>query len=559
MSTDFNRGDARGASALAMTGEQRRVVLASSLGLVFEWYDLYLYGSLVDIMARQFFPGINGTAAFILALLTFAAGFVARPFGALVFGWMGDRAGRKRAFFITVAIMGVSTVLVGLLPSYASIGIAAPILLVMLRLAQGFGIGGEYGGAVTFMAEHATPGRRGFFTSWLQTTATLGLLLALLVTLGVRSAVGETAFAQWGWRLPFLGSVILLVIVLRLRSHLGESPAFARMKTEGRTAKAPLAESFGRWANLKRMLLALFGLTAGQAVVWYTGQFYALFFLTQTLSVDPAKAQLLMIIALAVGMPFFVVFGAWSDRIGRKRIIMAGCLLAALGYVPLFKGLAHYANPDLKFAQDHAPVVVVADPATCAFQFHPVGEGEFVSGCDQLKSFFASYAVHYTNQAASPGANAYARIGRAVVVEAFDGAGLPAAEFKARNAQLRHRLEEEIRSHGYPAQADPAQADWFMVTLLLVALVILSAMVYGPLAALLVEMFPLRLRYTSMGLPYHIGNGWFGGLLNPAAFAIVAATGDVYGGLWYPIGIALMTFVVGSVFLRETKGDDLEG
>ena len=557
MSTTVSSSGAPAPAARPMTKEERRVIFASSLGTVFEWYDFYLYGSLAAIIAKQFFSGVNDTAAFIFALLAFAAGFAVRPFGALVFGRLGDLVGRKYTFLITILIMGLSTFLVGILPSYASIGIAAPVILIVLRLAQGLALGGEYGGAATYVAEHAPHGRRGAYTSWIQTTATLGLFLSLLVILGVRNATGEEAFAAWAWRIPFVVSIVLLGISVWIRLKLNESPAFQRMKAEGKGSKAPLTESFGRWSNLKVVLLALLGLTAGQAVVWYTGQFYSLFFLTQTLKVDAATANILIAIALLIGTPFFLVFGSLSDRIGRKPIIMAGCLIAAIAYFPLFKAITHYANPALEAAQAKAPVVVVADPKTCSFQFNPVGTAKFVSSCDQAKSFLASNSVNYSNEAAPPGAVARIRVGDATI-ESFEGAGLPAAEFKSRGDELKARLTAEIRSHGYPAKADPAQVNKPMLVLLLTLLVILVTMVYGPIAAMLVEMFPTRIRYTSMSLPYHIGNGWFGGFLPTTSFAIVAATGNIYNGLWYPIVVAVMSLVVGTLFIRETKDNRLE-
>ncbi|NYE23685.1 MFS transporter [Pigmentiphaga litoralis] len=545
------------APARPMTSEERKVIFASSLGTVFEWYDFYLYGSLAAIIARQFFSGVNETAAFIFALMAFAAGFAVRPFGALVFGRLGDLVGRKYTFLVTILIMGVSTFIVGILPSYASIGIAAPIILICLRLLQGLALGGEYGGAATYVAEHAPHGKRGAYTSWIQTTATLGLFLSLIVILGVRTVVGEEAFAAWGWRIPFLLSILLLAVSVWIRLQLHESPTFKRMKEEGKTSKAPLTESFARWGNLKLVLLALFGLTAGQAVVWYTGQFYALFFLTQTLKVDGTTANILIALGLLIGTPFFVIFGTLSDKIGRKPIIMAGCLIAALTYFPVFKAITHYANPALETAQANAPVVVVADPATCSFQFNPVGTSKFTSSCDQLKAFLASNSVNYSNEAAPAGTVASAKIGNSVV-QSFEGNGLAAADLKTKGDALKAQLTSEIRSHGYPAKADPAQINKVMVVVLLTFLVILVTMVYGPIAAMLVEMFPTRIRYTSMSLPYHIGNGWFGGFLPTTSFAIVAATGNIYYGLWYPIGIAVMTLIIGTLFVKETKNNRLE-
>jgi MFS family permease len=530
----------------ALSKDHRKVIFASSLGTVFEWYDFYLYGSLAAIISKQFFSGVNETAAFIFALMAFAAGFAVRPFGALVFGRLGDLVGRKYTFLITILLMGASTFVVGLLPSYAAIGIAAPIILIVLRLLQGLALGGEYGGAATYVAEHAPQGKRGLYTSWIQTTATLGLFLSLLVILGVRTVIGEEAFAAWGWRVPFLLSIVLLGVSVWIRLSLNESPVFQKMKEEGKQSKAPLTESFGQWKNLKIVILALVGLTAGQAVVWYTGQFYALFFLTQALKVDAFTANILIALSLVIGTPFFIVFGALSDRIGRKKIIMAGCLLAALTYFPIFGLLTHYANPALETAQKQAPVTVVADPASCSFQFNPVGTAKFTTSCDVAKSFLAKNSVNYANEAAPAGAVAQVRIGDKLIPVNN------AAEFNKTAAAA-------IKEAGYPTKADPAQINTVMVTLLLTVLVIYVTMVYGPIAAMLVEMFPTRIRYTSMSLPYHIGNGWFGGFLPTTAFAIVAATGNIYNGLWYPIVIALMTLVIGVLFVRETKDNRIHG
>ncbi|VFR25038.1 Permeases of the major facilitator superfamily [plant metagenome] len=546
---------AAGAKA-PMTREEKRVILASSLGTVFEWYDFYLYGSLAAIIAVHFFSGVNPTAGFIFALLAFAAGFAVRPFGALVFGRLGDLVGRKYTFLVTIVLMGASTFLVGVLPTYESIGMIAPIILIILRLLQGLALGGEYGGAATYVAEHAPHGRRGFFTSWIQTTATMGLFLSLLVILGVRTALGEEAFRAWGWRIPFLISIVLLAVSVWIRMQLHESPAFKKMKEEGKGSKSPLKESFGQWANLKLVLLALFGLAAGQAVVWYTGQFYALFFLTQTLKVEANSANIMIAIALLLATPFFVFWGWLSDKIGRKPIILAGCLIAALTYFPIFKAITHYANPALERAQAEAPVTVIADPAACSFQFNPVGTSSFTSSCDIVKSFLARNSVNYDNQAAPAGTVAKVRIGKDEF-ESFEGAGMDKAAFTARSAELNKSLTQSIRDHGYPAGANPAEVNKPMVVFFLFILVLYVTMVYGPIAAMLVEMFPTRIRYTSMSLPYHIGNGWFGGFLPPVAFAVVAATGNIYDGLWYPIIIALMTLVVGALFVRETKDNDI--
>jgi len=539
-----------------MTTEERKVIFASSLGTVFEWYDFYLYGSLAAIIAKQFFAGLDPTSAFIFALLAFAAGFIIRPFGALVFGRLGDMIGRKYTFLVTILIMGISTFIVGVLPNYASIGVAAPVILICLRLLQGLALGGEYGGAATYVAEHAPHGKRGAYTAWIQTTATLGLFLSLLVILGTRTIMGEPAFNDWGWRIPFLVSILLLAVSVWIRLSLSESPAFQKMKAEGKTSKAPLSESFGQWKNLKIVLIALFGLVAGQAVVWYTGQFYALFFLTQQLKVDAVTANLMIAAALLIGTPFFVVFGTLSDKIGRKPIIMAGCLLAILTYFPVFKALAEAANPDLAAAQAKNKVVVVADPAECSFQFNPTGTVKFTSSCDIAKQVLAAGSVSYDNEAAPAGTPAVIKIGDDVI-QSYTSKGIPADEAKAKDAAFKKAVAETLKKDGYPTKADPAKMNKGMMIVILAYLVILVTMVYGPIAAALVEMFPTRIRYTSMSLPYHIGNGWFGGLLPTTSFAIVAQTGNMYNGLWYPIIVAGMTLVIGMLFFRETKDVDI--
>ena len=539
-----------------MTAEQRKVIFASSLGTVFEWYDFYLYGSLAAIIAKQFFSGLDAGSAFIFALLAFAAGFIVRPFGALVFGRLGDMIGRKYTFLVTIVIMGLSTFIVGLLPSYASIGVAAPVILIALRMLQGLALGGEYGGAATYVAEHAPQNKRGAYTSWIQTTATLGLFLSLMVILGVRTAIGEAAFADWGWRIPFLVSILLLAVSVYIRLSMNESPAFQKMKAEGRTSKAPLSESFGQWKNLKIVILALVGLTAGQAVVWYSGQFYALFFLTQALKVDGPTANILVAYSLILGTPFFVIFGTLSDKIGRKPIIMAGCLLAVVTYFPVFTALTKAANPDLAAAQAKNKVVVTADPKECSFQFNPTGTTKFTSSCDIAKQVLAGSSVSYENVAAPAGTIATIKIGE-IAIPSYTAKGLPAEEAKKKDADFKKAVADDLKAAGYPSKADPAKIDKFSVTLILFYLVLLVTMVYGPIAAMLVEMFPTRIRYTSMSLPYHIGNGWFGGLLPTTAFAIVAQTGNMYNGLWYPIIIAGMTFVVGMLFIKETKDIDI--
>lgn len=544
------------AAARPMTAGEKKVIFASSLGTVFEWYDFYLYGSLAAIIAKQFFSGLDEGSAFIFALLAFAAGFIVRPFGALVFGRLGDMIGRKYTFLITILIMGSSTFIVGILPSYASIGVAAPVILIALRMLQGLALGGEYGGAATYVAEHAPHGKRGAYTSWIQTTATLGLFLSLLVILGTRTMIGEAAFADWGWRVPFIVSILLLAVSVWIRLSMNESPAFAKMKAEGKTSKAPISESFGQWKNLKIVILALIGLTAGQAVVWYGGQFYSLFFLTQALKVDGATANLYVAASLILGTPFFILFGAWSDKIGRKPIIMAGCLLAALTYFPVFTALTKAANPALAAAQAANKVTVTADDKECSFQFNPTGTVKFTSSCDIAKQVLAGSSVSYENVAGAAGAPAIITIG-STVIPSYTSKGLPAAEAKAKDGEFKKAVAAALKAAGYPAKADMSQVNTVMVIALLTYLVILVTMVYGPVAAMLVEMFPTRIRYTSMSLPYHIGNGWFGGLLPTTAFAIVAQTGNMYNGLWYPIIIASMTFVVGMLFVKETKDVDI--
>lgn len=534
------------------------VIGASSLGTVFEWYDFYLYGLLASLISAQFFSGVNETTGFILALAAFAAGFAVRPFGALVFGRIGDLVGRKYTFLVTMGIMGLSTFAVGLLPSYASIGVMAPILLVALRLLQGLALGGEYGGAATYIAEHAPRGKRGLYTSWIQTTATLGLFAALIVVIGIRFAIGEGAFAAWGWRLPFLVSAILLGVSLWIRLQLSESPVFLKMKAEGTTSKAPLTEAFGRWSNLKWVLIALFGAVAGQAVVWYAGQFYALFFLEKTLKIDGGTANILMAIALGIATPGFVLFGWLSDRIGRKPIILTGCAIAALAYFPLFQALTVAGNPALAQAQATSPVMLFADQDHCSVQFDPVGKNGFDrKSCDIAKAFLAKAGVSYTNQPAAPAAAARVKVGDEVIT-APQPTGMTAEQRKTAIRIFQDELGAVLSDAGYPAKADPDAIDKPMVVAVLTALVLLVTMVYGPIAALLVELFPSRIRYTSMSLPYHIGNGWFGGFLPTTAFAIVAATGNIYSGLWYPIIVSAVTVMIGLFFLPETYRRDVD-
>ncbi|WP_192558288.1 MFS transporter [Pseudomonas allokribbensis] len=520
--------------------DTRKVIFASSLGTVFEWYDFFLYGALAAVISKQFFAGVNDTTAFIFALMAFAAGFIVRPFGALVFGRLGDMIGRKYTFLATIILMGVATFAVGLLPTYASIGIAAPIILVGLRMLQGLALGGEYGGAATYVAEHAPIGKRGFHTSWIQSTATLGLLLSLLVVLGCRYFTGDQ-FEVWGWRIPFLLSIVLLGISTWIRLSLHESPAYLKMKEEGKASKAPIRESFGKWENLKVVLIALFSINAGQAVTFYAAQFYVLFFLTQFLKMDPAVANSLLIISVVIGAPFFIIFGWLSDKVGRKPVLMLGLLLATALYFPIFKSLAHYANPAIDHASQQAPITVVADPATCTFQFDPVGKAKFDSPCDKVKTFLVKQGLPYSSVAAPAGSAVQVSVGD-VKLDGFDEASLRGA----------------ITLAGYPQQADLQQINKPMIVALIVALIIISAMCYGPLAALMVELFPTRIRYTSMSLPYHIGNGWFGGFLPTVSFALVVYTGDIFYGLWYPVLITGVSLVVGMICLRETKNIDLD-
>ncbi len=550
------------AAAAPMTREEKKVIFASSLGTVFEWYDFYLYGSLAAIIGAQFFSGLDPTSAYIFALLAFAAGFLVRPFGAIVFGRLGDMIGRKYTFLVTILIMGASTFIVGCLPGYKSIGIAAPVILIALRLLQGLALGGEYGGAATYVAEHAPHGKRGAYTSWIQTTATLGLFLSLLVILGVREYMDPKAWAEWGWRIPFWVSIILLAVSIWIRLTLAESPAFQKMKAEGRTSKAPLTESFGEWKNLKIVILALLGLTAGQAVVWYTGQFQALFFMTTMAKVDATTANLFIAGSLLIGTPFFVVFGALSDKIGRKPIIMAGCLIAALTYFAVFPMLLKAANPGLAAAQAANKVTVTADPATCSFQGSPIArEIDFRSSCDVAKRALAQAYIPYENRSAPAGTPATVMLGdksfTAPALTVNDEAHAFAPDSAKALADFKKQVGDAAKAAGLTQAADKDKMNKGMVLAILVFLVILVTMVYGPIAAMLVELFPTRIRYTSMSLPYHVGNGWFGGLLPTTWFAMVAATGDIYYGLWYPVVVATITFIVGMIFIRETKDVDI--
>ena len=534
---------ATGFTSRGMTSEERMVIFASSLGTVFEWYDFYIYGTLGVFLAKYFFANVPANVGFIFALLAFAAGFAVRPFGALIFGRLGDMIGRKYTFLVTMSLMGVGTFFIGVLPGYASWGIMAPVVLIGLRLIQGLALGGEYGGAAIYVAEHAPPGKRGYYTSWIQTTATLGLFMALLLILGIRTAMGEESFGDWGWRLPFLLSSILLAVSIWIRLKLQESPLFRRMVEEGKTSKRPLTEAFGQWSNAKIALLALLGATAGEAVVWYGGQFYALFFLTQTLKVPGVTAQIMIAIALAIATPCFILFGALSDRIGRKPFMLAGFALAVVTYFPIFQGITHFANPKLEHALATAPVTVTADPGECSFQFKATGTEKFTTGCDNIKAALVNLSVNYTNVAAPTGSKASVKVGEQVI--------------PADTPNLAAAISAAVKQHGYPASADPNEINHIMTVVLLVILVVYVTMVYGPIAAWLVELFPTRIRYSGLSLPYHIGNGWFGGFLPATVFAIVAATGNIYSGLWYPIAVAAMSFVVGLIFLPETKDRDI--
>lgn len=543
-----------GAEAIAQDTKKNeaKVILASSLGTMFEWYDFYLYGLLASYISAQFFSGVNETTGFILALAAFASGFAIRPLGSIVFGRIGDLVGRKNTFLVTMGLMGLSTFCVGFLPNYASIGIAAPIILVLLRLLQGLAVGGEYGGAATYVAEHAPKGKRGLFTSFIQTTATIGLFAALLLVIGLRYLMGEEAFADWGWRVPFLISILLLAVSLWIRLQLAESPVFQKMKDEGTLSKAPLTEAFGRWSNAKFVLIALFGAVAGQGVIGYTGQFYTLFYLERIADVDPATSNILLVIALMLATPTFVFFGWLSDKIGRKKIVMTACILAALTFFPLFKALTFAANPDLARAVENAPVTVAAHADECSFQFDPIGKNTFdKTSCDIAKAYLAHDGVNYDNVDLSAGTIAEVRIG-GTIIEAPDPAGLGKAELAGEIAQFENQVGAALIDAGYPKEADPEKINRPLVIAIILAIMLMVTATYAPLAAMLVELFPTRIRYTSMSLPYHIGNGWFGGFLPTTAFAMVAATGDIYYGLWYPILVAGMTAVVGILFLPET-------
>jgi MFS family permease len=550
MATTLTQASVRGAG---MTGEEKFVIFASSLGTVFEWYDFYLYAVLAPFFAALFFPPGNDTAALLSAFATYAAGFLVRPFGAIIFGRIGDLVGRKYTFLVTIMVMGTSTFLVGLIPTYSSIGWVAPILLVSLRLLQGLALGGEYGGAATYVAEHARPHERGYATSWIQTTATLGLFLALLVIGLCREFMDAKGFADWGWRVPFIVSVILLVFSVYIRLRLNESPIFQKMKEEGKGSKAPLTESFFRYPNNKYVLLALLGATAGQGVVWYTGQFYALFFLTITLKLFYIPAYVLIGVSLIIGTPFFIFFGWLSDRIGRLKIILAGCLIAAVTYsTVLFPALTHYVNPDLEAFQQKNAITVTADASTCEVHIFVTAFTKF-SNCDRAQDFVTKLGLSFkTENAPNAGDKVSLKLG-STTIDGFDAAKWNTAFLDAGYPNLQKDKDGKI----VPKPADTSKVNWVMAELILVIMVIFVTMVYGPIAAFLVEMFPTKIRYTSMSLPYHIGNGWFGGMLPLLATAVVAATGNIYAGLWYPIGVALMTVVIGAVFLRDTKDVDI--
>jgi MFS family permease len=552
---------AGGVGARAMTGEEKKVIFASSLGTVFEWYDFYLYGWTAAQIGKAFYSAFDANTQFIFALLTFSAGFLVRPLGALVFGRVGDLVGRKYTFLVTITIMGMSTFLVGLTPGYQTIGWLAPTILIGLRLLQGLALGGEYGGAATYVAEHAPQGRRGFYTSWIQTTATIGLFMSLLVVYIVRNSMSPDAFADpgltGGWRYPYLLSIVLLGISIWIRMQLSESPLFQKMKDEGKGSKAPLSEAFGNWQNGKIALIALLGLTAGQAVIWYGGQFYARIFLVNTLKVPANSADIALIIALAIATVGFLFFGWLSDKIGRKPIIMAGCLLGALTYHFAFSLLTSAANPALEKALASAPVSVVADPKDCNVLFDPVGGRVFTSSCDVARNALIASSVNFKLEPGAPGSLAKVVVG-SKSFDSVNGIGADPKAFAAARAAFTSTVTAAVGEAGYPVKgADPAAINMPMLILVLTYLAILVTMVYGPIAAALVELFPTRIRYTSMSLPYHIGNGWFGGLLPPIAVALVAATGNIYAGLWYPIAIASMTFIIGLIFIPETKDVDI--
>ena len=590
--TAQSKVSAAGGEKHRMTKAEMKIIFATSLGTVFEWYDFYIFGTLTAIMGAHFFgnPNLSPSTQFIFALLAFAAGFAVRPFGAVVFGRLGDLVGRKYTFLVTIMLMGGSTFLIGLLPTYAQVGVLAPVLLISLRLLQGLALGGEYGGAATYVAEHAPANRRGEYTSWIQTTATLGFFLAIIVYLLVQNALlvpmpaeaagdakaaaalgwdKDAAFKEWGWRIPYLLSAVLLAVSVWIRLKLNESPIYQKMKSEGKHSKSPIKDSFGKWSNLKFVLLALFGMVAGQGVIWYTSQFYAQIFLINSVRLDPQTANIMIAVALLLGTPFFIVFAKLSDRIGRKKVILAGLVLAAITYIPIFKAITHYANPALEAAVATSPVVVKADPANCNPQFDPIGKTQFTTPCDVLTSYLAKKGIPYDKEAGEAGSMAVVKIGAVEVtsydaalpagVDKTDAAALKAAKdtIAANKKKFEDSLSAALTEAKYPAKANPEQVNHVMVVILLFVLLLYTTMAYGPIAAALVELFPTRIRYTSMSLPYHIGNGWFGGFLPATSFAIVVATGNIYAGLWYPIIIALVTVVIGALFLHETKGVDI--
>ena len=544
-----------GSAAPRATSAQRKVIIASTLGTAFSWYDFNLFAALSPLIGQHFLPVSDNNTDLVFALLAFSAGFIVRPLGAVLFGRLGDAIGRKFAFLVSMLTMGLATFGVGLLPGYAAIGIAAPLLLTGLRLLQGLAVGGEYGGAVVYVAEHAPPDRRGAFTAFVQTTATLGLLLSLIVTLATRTALGEASFAAWGWRMPFLLSFVLLAISVWMRVSLQESPLFTRMAAHGELSKAPLTQAFGQWQNLKRVLLALFGLVTGFGVIWYATQVYVLLFLTQTLKVAGATATALVSVPLCLAIPLFLVFGWLSDRIGRKGLIVTGLLLAALSLFPVFRAPTHYANPQLEAALKAAPVVVVADPNDCQFQFNPTGTKRFTSSCDIAKQKLVAASVNFHTEPAPLGAVALVRVGERVLAS-FDAAALSPQDAQVQDAAFTRDLTEAVRAAGYPAQADPAQINTGMVMLLVFGLVFCLTMAYGPVAAMLVELFPARVRYCSVSLAYHIGTSWFGGLVPSLGFALVAYTGDIYDGLWFPVVVALSSVLIGALFLNDRAGLD---
>jgi MFS family permease len=533
-----------------------KIIAVSSIASVFEWFDFFLYGSLAVIISRNFFSNVNETSAFVLALLTFAAGFAVRPFGAIVFGFIGDLWGRKNTFLITLGLMGGATFAVGLLPTYRQIGAAAPWILVILRMLQGLSVGGVYGGAAVYVAEHVPQRRRGFFTSWIQITATVGMALSLIVVFTARTVIGEVDFGNWGWRVPFLMSSVLLAVTIAIQLRLSESPVYAQMKASRTSSTRPWSDAFGNWRNLRLILIALFGATVGQAVIWYTAQFYVLFFLERVLKVDGALTNILMAVALVVSTPLYVVFGGLSDKIGRRPVILGACLLATLSYSPLFKALTYAANPALSRAIATAPLTVVADKRECSFQFDPVGKAMFSSSCDIARSFLARAGVSYETVAGPAGAVATLRAGDQTL-ESFRGERMPPKEFAAQRLGWEKKARALISAAGYPIQADPRSVDIPLVLLILVTIMSLGAMVYGPMAALLTELFPAKVRYTSMSFPYHLAIGWCGGFLPTIAFAIVAATGNIFSGLWYTLALAAFTFVFGVFFLPETKNADI--